>query len=109
MKMLDRFSNFLRKDTYTMGVVLGLLIPAVLFGIMFGVLAWMVHANPDMLINKPNLYKTIVPKFILISIIPSLLLLRYYLLKLKYDKTGRGLVISTFVLGLVFVIVQFSL
>lgn len=107
--MSNKFLDFLKKDTYTMGIVMGTVIPAILFGIMFGVLAWMVHANPDMLMNKPNLYKTIVPKFILISIIPSLFLLRYYLLKLKYDKTGRGLVISTFVLGLVFVIVQFSL
>lgn len=92
-----------------MGIVMGIVIPAILFGILFGALSLMVHANPDMLVNKPNLYKTIVPKFILISIIPSLFLLRHYLLKLKYDKTGRGLVISTFVLGLVFVIVQFSL
>ena len=107
--MSNKFLDFLKKDTYTMGIVLGVLIPVILFGILFGVLLLMVHANPDMLANKPNLYKTIVPKFILISIIPSLLLLRYYLLKLKYDKTGRGLVISTFVLGLVFVIVQFSL
>ncbi|MBR4917769.1 MAG: hypothetical protein IKZ52_00945 [Bacteroidales bacterium] len=107
--MSNKFLDFLKKDTYTMGIVMGTVIPAILFGIMFGVLAWMVHANPDMLMNKPNLYKTIVPKFILISIIPSLFLLRYYLLKLKYDKTGRGLVISTFILGLVFVIVQFSL
>ena len=107
--MSNKFLDFLKKDTYTMGIVLGILIPVILFGILFGVLLLMVHANPDMLTNKPNLYKTIVPKFILISIIPSLLLLRYYLLKLKYDKTGRGLVISTFVLGLVFVIVQFSL
>lgn len=107
--MLDRFSNFLRKDTYAMGVILGLLIPAVLFGILFAGLAILVKANPDMLVNNPSLYKTIVPKLILISIIPSLFLLRHYLLKLKYDKTGRGLVISTFVLGLVFVIVQFSL
>lgn len=107
--MSNKFLDFLKKDTYTMGIVLGILIPVILFGILFGVLLLMVHANPDMLINKPNLYKTIVPKFILISIIPSLFLLRYYLLKLKYDKTGRGLVISTFVLGLVFVIVQFSL
>lgn len=107
--MSNKFLDFLKKDTYTMGIVMGILIPVILFGILFGVLLLMVHANPDMLINKPNLYKTIVPKFILISIIPSLFLLRYYLLKLKYDKTGRGLVISTFVLGLVFVIVQFSL
>lgn len=107
--MFNRFLDFLRKDTYTMGIVLGIVVPAIVFGILFGILAILVHSNPNMLINNPSLYKTIVPKLILISMIPSLFILRHYLLKLKYDKTGRGLIISTFLLGLVFVIVQFSL
>lgn len=92
-----------------MGVVIGLVVPAVLFGILFAIFAVLVKANPDMLVNNPSLQRTIIPKLILISLIPSLLILRHYLLKLKYDKTGRGIIISTFVLGLVFVIVQFSL
>lgn len=92
-----------------MGVVIGLVVPAVLFGILFAIFAILVKANPDMLVNNPSLQRTIIPKLILISLIPSLLILRHYLLKLKYDKTGRGIIISTFVLGLVFVIVQFSL
>ncbi|MCR4680591.1 MAG: hypothetical protein K5636_03140 [Bacteroidales bacterium] len=107
--MWNRFLDFLRKDSYAMGIVLGILIPVILFGILFAVLAILVHARPEMLVNNPTLYKTIVPKLILISMIPSLLILRHYLLKLKYDKTGRGIIISTFVLGLVFVIVQFAL
>ena len=107
--MWNRFLDFLRKDSYAMGIVLGILIPVILFGILFAVLAILVHARPEMLVNNPTLYKTIVPKLILISMIPSLLILRHYLLKLKYDKTGRGIIISTFVLGLGFVIVQFAL
>jgi len=107
--MFNRFLEFLRKDTYAMGIVMGIVIPAILFGILFGVLSILVHTNPNMLTNNPSLYKTIVPKLILISMIPSLFILRHYLLNLKYDKTGRGLIISTFLIGLVFVIVQFSL
>lgn len=107
--MENRFFNFLRKDSIGMGVVIGFVVPAVLFGILFSIFAVLVKANPDMLVNNPSLQRTIIPKLILISLIPSLLILRHYLLKLKYDKTGRGIIISTFVLGLVFVIVQFSL
>lgn len=107
--MENRFFNFLRKDSIGMGVVIGFVAPAVLFGILFAIFAVLVKANPDMLVNNPSLQRTIIPKLILISLIPSLLILRHYLLKLKYDKTGRGIIISTFVLGLVFVIVQFSL
>ncbi len=107
--MPGKFSDFLRKDTYTMGILMGIVVPALFFGILFGTLCLIVNARPEMLVNNPTLYKTIVPKLILISMIPSLFILRHYLLNLKYDKTGRGLIISTFVLGLVFVIVQFSL
>jgi heme/copper-type cytochrome/quinol oxidase subunit 3 len=32
--------------------------------------------------------------------------MRYYLLKLKYDKTGRGILAITFVLGIAFFIVE---
>lgn len=88
---------------------MGILVPAVLFGILFGVLSILVHSYPDMLVNNPKLYKTIIPKLILISLIPSLFILRHYLLNLKYDKTGRGIVVSTFICGIIFVITQFAL
>jgi heme/copper-type cytochrome/quinol oxidase subunit 3 len=88
---------------------MGILVPAILFGILFGVLSILVHSYPDMLVNNPKLYKTIIPKLILISLIPSLFILRHYLLNLKYDKTGRGIVVSTFVCGIIFVITQFAL
>jgi len=88
---------------------MGILVPVVLFGILFGVLSILVHSYPDMLVNNPKLYKTIIPKLILISLIPSLFILRHYLLNLKYDKTGRGIVVSTFVCGIIFVITQFAL
>lgn len=103
--MLDKF----RKDSYTMGVILGLIIPVIVFGILYGILLLLIHFKPDMLFNSPNLMKTLIPKFILISIIPSIFILRYYLLNLKYDKTGRGILISTFILGIVFVVAQFAL
>ena len=103
--MLDK----LRKDSYVLGGVMGIVIPVVLFGILMGVLALLVHLKPDMLFNNPNLYKVLIPKIILVSMIPSVFILRYYLLKLKYDKTGRGIVAATFLLGIVFVIVQFTL
>lgn len=103
--MLDK----LRKDSFGLGAAMGVIIPAVLFGILMGILVLLVHLKPDMLFNNPNLYKILIPKILLVSMIPSVFILRYYLLKLKYDKTGRGIVAATFVLGIVFVIIQFTL
>lgn len=105
MKLKDK----LRSDSYALGICSGLLIPIVLFGILFGILLILVNQRPDMLLRVPNLYKNLVPKMILLSILPSVFLMRYYLLKLKFDKTGRGILISAFLLGIVFLIVQFTL
>lgn len=101
--------NKLRKDSYVIGILLGVLVPAICFGILYGILAILIHFKPDMLVNNPNLMKTILPKFVLIGIIPSVLLLRYYLLNLKYDKTGRGILIATFIIGILFAVLQFTL
>ena len=89
--MMDK----LRRDSYGVGIGLGLLLPAALFGILYGIFALVLHFNPQMLVNKPNLKEVIVPDFILLAMIPNLLLLRYYLLNLKFDKTGRGIIGST--------------
>lgn len=101
--------NKLRKDSYVIGILLGVIVPAACFGILYGILALLIHFKPDMLVNNPHLMRTILPKFVLIGIIPSVLLLRHYLLNLKYDKTGRGILISTFIIGIVFAILHFVL
>lgn len=99
----------LRSDSYALGVITGIVVPIVLFVILMGGLMLLVHAKPDMTLRSPNLYKVLIPKFILIAMLPSVFIMRHYLLNLKYDKTGRGILISTFLLGIVFVIVQFTL
>lgn len=99
----------LRSDSFSLGVILGLAVPVVLFAILIGVLLVLVHTNPDMLIRNPKLYKTLIPKFILIAMLPSIFMMRHYLLNLKYDKTGRGILVATLILGVAFVITQFAL
>jgi hypothetical protein len=101
--MMDK----LRRDSYGVGIGLGLLLPAVLFGILYGIFAIVLHYNPQMLVNKPNLKEVIVPDFILLAMIPNLFLLRYYLLKLKFDKTGRGIIGATLVWAIAFLAAQF--
>ena len=96
--MMDR----LRRDSMWMGIFLGLLLPAVLFGILEGILAIVEHYT-----GKIDIID--IKKLILLSIVPNLFLLRYYLLKLKYDLTGRGILAATFVLGIVFAILEFTI
>jgi len=99
----------LRRDSYSVGILLGIVNPAVLFGIIYGIFALIVRANAQMLDNNPNLTKILIPKFILLAMIPSLFILRYYLLKLKFDKTGRGIIGATLAWAVVFLAAQFLL
>jgi hypothetical protein len=96
--MMDR----LRRDSLWMGLFLGILFPAILFGVLEGLLAIVEHFT-----GKIDIVD--IKKIILLSIVPNLFLLRYYLLKLKYDLTGRGILAATFVLGIVFAILEFTI
>jgi hypothetical protein len=94
--MIDK----LRQDSFWMGLLLGSFIPAILFGILKLIIYFLPHE-----ILNANVFT--LERLILISIIPNVLLLRYYLLKLKYDLTGRGILTITFVIGIVFAIIHF--
>ena len=95
--MIDK----LRQDSFWMGLILGSLIPALIFGL----LELVIYFLPQQIQNA-NVFT--LQRLILISIIPNLLLLRYYLLKLKYDLTGRGILAVTFVIAIIFVIIEFA-
>ncbi len=95
----------LRRDSWLMGILLGSIVPALTFGVVYGLVALVLF-----LFGKPmdTLSLDLVKKFILLSIVPSVFVMRYYLLKLKYDLTGRGILLVTFVIAIGFTILQFT-
>lgn len=96
----------LRKDSMLMGIILGLLAPAALFGIIYGVLTLIFHCTGKL--ATTSVFDVVsAQKIILLSVIPNLFLLRYYLLKLKFDLTGRGILLITFAIGIAFAILEF--
>jgi hypothetical protein len=87
--------QFLKKDNFILGAALGLLIPGVIFGLILLinyilVQTGMVHVYLDRKIH------------VLISLTGNLLPIRYYFVSLKYDKTGRGVLLITFILFMLF-------
>lgn len=87
--------NKLRTDTIWMGLLLGTLLPALAFGIFY-----LIGLGLDSSSGKLHVLplKTIA----LISIFTNLFTMRYYLIKLKYDRTGRGILLMTFVMTLLY-------
>ena len=96
----------LRHDSWTMGISLGICVPLLTFGIIYGLvyLALTLFGKPLDILNLE-----LVKKLILLSIVPSVFVMRYYLLKLKYDLTGRGILLITFLIGIGYAVLEFAL
>lgn len=96
----------LRRDSWTMGITLGICIPALTFGVLYGLvyLILVAFGKPLDILNLD-----LIKKFILLSIVPSVFVMRYYLLKLKYDLTGRGILLVTFLIAIGFAVLEFAL
>ena len=96
----------LRRDSWGMGIFLGSFVPAVTCGILVGIIALIaviIGAKPADILTIE-----LIKKLILLSIVPSVFIMRHYLLKLKFDLTGRGILIITFVIGILFAILEFT-
>jgi len=100
---MGKFVEKLRRDSLPMGLFIGFICPAVFFGIMYGIIMLVQHQTGALNIDK------MIQKFILLSVVPNVLILRYYLVKLKYDLTGRGILLVTFAIAMLFAVLEFVL
>lgn len=100
---MGNFIDKLRRDSLPMGLFIGFICPAVLFGILYAIVVIVQQHTGSLNIEK------MIQKLILLSVIPNVLLLRYYLVKLKYDLTGRGILLVTFAIAMLFAVLEFVL
>jgi hypothetical protein len=82
----------LKKDNMILGVGLGILLPVVVYAIIFFIMSTWGAIDPTrgIYILKPSTMQ-------LISIFSNLFIFRYYMVNLKFDKTGRGILLVTFI------------
>ena len=85
----------LKKDSYWVGLLLGALAPVIFYGLLYAV-DMLFFSNFGVHIVRESHY------LILLSIIPNILLLRYYLGKQKFTKTGMVLLILTMLFVLLY-------
>ncbi len=93
--------DFLKKDNYFLGLVMGLLLPLPVYGLFFGL---------DVLLKSTGLWHGLQhPENIyLLSVVGNFLLLRLTLLKWKNPKTGKGVLLITIALVLTFFFLYFK-
>jgi len=91
------WDRLFKRDQYGTGIVLGLLLPALLYLLLFCIdLLVLRFFSTHILAKQDYLY--------LLSIAINLFTIRYYFVNLKYDKTGRGILLVTFIYGLTYFI-----
>ncbi len=83
------------KDSNILGILIGFILPLVFFGALYLLnLAILKIFNLDIFMRDSILK--------LISIAINVFPIRYYFVKLKYDATGRGILLVTFVYVVVY-------
>lgn len=84
-----------KKDSYILGALMAIVSPAVTFGFLYLLLLLLETVlSKGAILNEKNL--------ILLSLIPNLIILRIYFVKYKFDKTGKGVLLITFILFILF-------
>jgi len=77
-----------------LGVIIGIILPAVLFAVLYALSRIFAPEGKDYLVQLPTV--------LLVSIFPNLFTLRHTLVKLQFDKTGRGILLVTFVFAILY-------
>jgi hypothetical protein len=87
----------LKRDSIYFGIFIGLLFPAALYGILY-LAAGLVETGTAW--ARPFEKE----RMALLSMVVNLILIRLYFVKWKMDKTGRGVLLITFILVILFFI-----
>ena len=97
---MGRIIDTLRRDSLWMGILIGILCPALIFGLI-ELIIFIIGKNFE------RVAVIEIQKILLLSVIPNLFFFFHYLLKLKYDLTGRGILLATFLIAILFTILEF--
>ncbi|MDP4268428.1 MAG: hypothetical protein Q8880_13475 [Bacteroidota bacterium] len=89
--------QFFKKDNMLFGVAMGVLLPLICYGI-FSYLADIFEAKHN---GTPIMQKSTIQ---VVSVVLNVLTFRIYMINLKFDKTGKGILLATFVYAILFFI-----
>lgn len=79
------------KNSYGLGMLAGILFPAVLLGVIYGL-------NYLVTLIFPNIPMLTLHKMMFASVALNILPIRFFLVKKEMEKTGKGILIITLVL-----------
>ncbi|MBT8195394.1 MAG: hypothetical protein HKO56_02310 [Bacteroidia bacterium] len=80
----------LKKNSWILGIVLGILTPLTAYAILY-------YANifiSEDIFDRQPIFRDLTLR--VIAVVSNVLVFRYYMVNLKYDYTGRGILLVTF-------------
>jgi hypothetical protein len=87
--------KFLKKDSWILGIALGALTPAISFCILYLINKYLATNHQGVAFLKDSTLH-------IVSIFMNVIVFRFYMLKMKFDYTGRGILLVTFIYAIVF-------
>ncbi len=88
----------LKKDNWILGIAMGILLPMVIYLLVYAAMnRW------GTIDQTLGIYYIKESTMQLAGIFANMFIFRYYMVNLKYDKTGRGILLATFIYAGVFV------
>ena len=89
------WEKLFKRDTFFVGILIGVILPALFYLVMILIDMGIVQMfNTHMLAKQEYLY--------LLSIAINLFAIKYYFVNLQYDKSGRGILLVTFALAIIY-------
>ncbi|MFW6019649.1 MAG: hypothetical protein ACOCPM_03635 [Bacteroidales bacterium] len=88
--------KFLKKDTFLLGIILGLIVPVIFYFIIYYVNGYFEDSMRKDFLKEHTI--------MLVSIVLNVFVLRHFLVNKYREKTGRGVLMATFVYSLIFFI-----
>lgn len=90
--------KFFKKNNFIFGLALGILSPVPVYGVFWGI---------DLLLKTTGVWNGLAQpqNLFLLSLIGNLILMRIYFINMKYDKTAKGILLISFILGLTFFLI----
>jgi hypothetical protein len=85
-----------------LGIVIGLVLPVAVYYLFEAI---NIYASRD-LFNKPVIFSKSTSQ--LIALFMNVIIFRIYMLRLEFDRTGRGILLSTFIYAFIFFYVNKS-
>ncbi len=85
----------LKKDSWGLGILIGLVVPLLIYGLILLILSPWGYVERGIYQLNPEMP-------FLVAIFFNLLPFRYFMVSLKYDKTGRGILLITFLMAIAF-------